>query len=318
MARPTLFAHPKFAKLAARLKSRALAVGSLELIWDAAYASGDPVIGDAEAVEEKADWKGARGELAAALVQAGFLDREDANGGQVHIVHDLEDHAPDYVVKRWEREAKRQEKGQTLRGVRQQAARARWAHRAMQVSAAVAPPAPAPAPKDRSVPMQVSANGGQMHDDVWSPGEWKRRFGAPWCDKYGWPAYGMANDGIACGKLGDLLEQLGPDVARAAQAKAGAMFAAFLADDYAELIKAKHPFAWFVQRFGALMVDAPDRPALRVAPRHEPDTVLAPIGSASQARAEAAARRAQPHAASAAGSARPDTATPPLRGSGAS
>jgi hypothetical protein len=158
MGRPTLASHPKFAKLAARLKSRALARGVLELIWESCYASGEATVGDAEAVEALVDWSGQRGELAAALAVCGFLDAQpdatgmqaDANSGQVlYVVHDLEDHAPDYVLKRWEREAKRKQAGQTIRSLRQEAARIRWKQmerRGMQVSAVVAPPAPAPAP----------------------------------------------------------------------------------------------------------------------------------------------------------------------------
>jgi hypothetical protein len=161
MARPTLATHPKFAKLAHRLHGRAVARGVLELIWESCYASGEAVVGDAEAVEAISDWRGAPGELAGALEQCGFLDvlQSDANGGRLHYaVHDLEDHAPDYVLKRWEREAKRKAAGETIRSVRQGAARRRWESvqtdanvRRLQdngehVSTRVIPPAPAPAP----------------------------------------------------------------------------------------------------------------------------------------------------------------------------
>lgn len=160
MARPTLATHPKFAKLAHRLQSRSLARGALELIWEACYASGDPVVGDSDAVEALADWRGGPGELASALVSCGFLDLQlDANGGQLHDavyrVHDLEDHAPDYVLKRWEREARRRSAGETIRSVRQAAARAKWLQMSAEslqmdatgrrLQANVLPPAPAPA-----------------------------------------------------------------------------------------------------------------------------------------------------------------------------
>lgn len=152
MARPTLATHPKFFRLVELVGSRLVARGALELIWDAAYASGDPVVGDAGRVEAVASWQGSPGALASALADSGFLDlmQTDANGGHLHpvyAVHDLEDHAPDYVVKRWEREAARKKKGQSLRDVRREAARVRWAQSTlpvMQVSAAVPPPAPAP------------------------------------------------------------------------------------------------------------------------------------------------------------------------------
>lgn len=134
MARPTLITHPKFAKLAHRLKSRALARGSLELIWESCYASGNPFLGDAEALEAAADWQGERGELAKALVDCRFVDiyqhssgeQMDTNGGRLYVVHDLEDHAPDYVLKRWEREAKRRANGETIRSIRQNAIAKRW------------------------------------------------------------------------------------------------------------------------------------------------------------------------------------------------
>lgn len=131
MARPTLSAHPKFHKLANRLRSRALARGALELIWESCYASGDPCIGDSVTVESVADWRGKAGELVFALTDAGFLDQEMESGKSTFTVHDLEDHAPDYVLKRWEREAKRRSEGQTLRSVRQAAAREMWKRRAV-------------------------------------------------------------------------------------------------------------------------------------------------------------------------------------------
>lgn len=169
MARPTLASHPKFAKLAHRLKSRALARGVLELIWEACYASGDPVIGDGTAVEALADWRGKPGVLVAILAaDCRFLDevRAPIEGGRVetiYAVHDLEDHAPDYVQKRMAREAQRRLNGQSLRSIRQAAARASHRARAandlqsganesqlqadaIRLSANDQPPAPAPAP----------------------------------------------------------------------------------------------------------------------------------------------------------------------------
>lgn len=157
MARPTLSSHPKFARLAAVLRSRALARGVLELLWESCYASGNPSVGDAVSLEAVADWRGKAGVLAQALSECRFLDSTALPDGRtVFEVHDLEDHAPDYVLKRWERERKRQEAGQTIRSVRQEAARAKWMQtdatdRRLQngvshLQANVLPPAPAPAP----------------------------------------------------------------------------------------------------------------------------------------------------------------------------
>ncbi len=319
MARPTLFSHPKFAKLTARLNSRALALGSLELIWETAYAAGDPVIGDADVIESIADWRGPQGELAYQLVDCGFLEvmQTDANGGRLLKVHDLEDHAPEYVIKRWKREEARRQQGKTIRQVRQDAAAKRWSKTtrdAMQTDANGATPAPAPAPiTDRSTAgMQTDANGGRLlRTPFWSAGQWRARFGPVWAKAKNRLAYGMASDGVACGKLGDLLERMqeeAPGELLQAQAQADAIFAAFLGDTYEPLVKAQHPFAWFVQRFGALVVDVATAAAsvpkpLRLAPVTDP--ILAPVGTASAARAAAASRRTQPHAASAAAAARP-------------
>ncbi len=124
MARPTLTGHPKFVRLAAAVGGKHVARGVLELIWESAYASGDPFVGDVDTLESIADWRGERGGLARALYAGGdgFLDI----GPDGYYVHDLEDHAPDYVLKRWERERQRKEKGATIRSLRQAAARASW------------------------------------------------------------------------------------------------------------------------------------------------------------------------------------------------
>jgi len=118
MGRPGLMRHRKFIKLARLLESEALARGCLEMVWDAAYEAGDPLLGDADDVEALARWKGRRGKLAAAMVKAGFLDL-DGDGG--HRVHDLWHHAPDYVRKRAQREAERIANGETIRSLRQKA-----------------------------------------------------------------------------------------------------------------------------------------------------------------------------------------------------
>ena len=107
MARPTLFRHRKFRTLARLLNSKALAVGSLELLWDVANDSGDPLLGRADDVEDIADWKGEEGALAAALLEAGFLDATPDG----LVVHDHDHHAPDYVRKRRAREEQRKARG---------------------------------------------------------------------------------------------------------------------------------------------------------------------------------------------------------------
>lgn len=106
MGRPGLSQNRKFRRLALLLKSEALARGHLELLWDCAYEAGNERIGDAVDVELAAQWKGAPGELARALIQTGLLDEQDG----VFVVHDFWHHAPAYVRKRRLREDMRRHK----------------------------------------------------------------------------------------------------------------------------------------------------------------------------------------------------------------
>jgi len=112
MARPGLTRHRKFARLARLIGSEVAARGHLELLWDVAYESGDELLGDAGDVEFLAKWTGEAGALASALAESRFLDVVD---GEYHV-HDLWDHAPDYVRKRRSRESQRREKGARLAG----------------------------------------------------------------------------------------------------------------------------------------------------------------------------------------------------------
>ena len=111
--RPTLLRHRKFARLARLLKSDALAVGHLELLWSVTYESGDEVLGDSDDVEHLARWQGDRGQLVAALVASGFIDEDPK--GHIYRVHDLWDHAPEYVRKRRKREQERRATGAELK-----------------------------------------------------------------------------------------------------------------------------------------------------------------------------------------------------------
>jgi hypothetical protein len=103
------------------LRSDALAYGHLGIIWDACYEAGDDNIGSAEDVEYLARWQGEGGKLASALLESGFID---ADGSGVHRVHDLYDHAPDYVQRRMEREHQRRAKGVTISELRAKAGKA--------------------------------------------------------------------------------------------------------------------------------------------------------------------------------------------------
>lgn len=175
MARPGLMIHPKFRRGVYLLRcSPALLRGSLECIWDVAYENGDPLIGDAVDVELAAHWQGEPGRLCEVLVEAGFLDQTE-NG---YEVHDLYDHAPDYVQRRLQREIERRERGQERKNRFSHRSRkpcARWRQAAKARSASDgaagisppkseldglippkseldAPPAPAPAPAPKNPP----------------------------------------------------------------------------------------------------------------------------------------------------------------------
>lgn len=120
MGRPGLSANRKFKRLARTLGCPCLARGVLELMWDTCYESGDEFLGDAQDVADAAQWKGEPDVLVKALWEAGgegragFIeDCPDEPGN--YICHDLWDHAPEYVEKRFKRELARREKGITMR-----------------------------------------------------------------------------------------------------------------------------------------------------------------------------------------------------------
>jgi hypothetical protein len=123
MGRPGLTRHRKFLRLARDLNRHyqglgvLLARGVLESMWDAAYESGDPFVGGADDVEDAVRWPGPAGVCCEALLSAGGEGRAgfiEAVTGGGYIIHDLWDHAPDYVRKRHAREREREERGAAL------------------------------------------------------------------------------------------------------------------------------------------------------------------------------------------------------------
>lgn len=175
MARPNLGRHRKFALLSRKLGSEPLARGTLELIWDSAYENGDDLVGSGAEVEAVARWAGENGTLAPLLAEVGFLDRD----GEMYRVHDLYDHAPEYVRKRFDREEARRASGRTLQEIRSAAARtaaqARWGKDASRMPRGITSmphgttpaPAPAPAPAQEEVPLASLA--GSLVEDSSSP-----------------------------------------------------------------------------------------------------------------------------------------------------
>ncbi len=152
MARPTLMTHRKFLKLSRILGSDALALGHLEFLWHVANETGNPILGDAEDVEALGRWHGEPGELVAAMIGcgsaggAGFIVQRDDG---LYEIHDYWHHAPDYVRKRADREAKRQEKQdprQPMTGQRKASDRSLTGQ--VTPNGRTPAPAPAPAPKE--------------------------------------------------------------------------------------------------------------------------------------------------------------------------
>jgi hypothetical protein len=165
------------------------AVGYLELLWNSAYESGDPRLGDSIDVELACDWDGKPGDLTKALLtcggdgRSGFVDQDDDG---TYFIHDLWDHAPEYVQKRAKREAERRSKGKNISDIRREAAKKRWAKHAngMQTADTCIPenanefrlhanvckrhangatptpaPTPAPTPKSKKSPKSPKING---------------------------------------------------------------------------------------------------------------------------------------------------------------
>jgi hypothetical protein len=148
MARPGLMDHRKFRRLVALLGvGPAQTRGHLEMLWDSAYQNGEAYIGDQTDVELAAGWLGEPGALCKVLVECGgvgpgFIDRRP--DGATFEVHDLFDHAPEYVKSRWRMERKRREAGARVR--KEKEAFVTVPNSSEQTEKGYASPAPAPAP----------------------------------------------------------------------------------------------------------------------------------------------------------------------------
>jgi hypothetical protein len=174
MARPGLRKHPKFLLLRELLRvSEAQVLGHLEILWETAYESGKAEVGTPRQVELAAGWGGKSGRFFQAALdcggdgEPGFIELIQEKPGRYQI-HDLYDHAPDYVKKRMEREQERMRKGKTLSDLRSEAGkvsankrqqmkitcsedfnkRQQTATNVQHMSTNGATPAPAPAPKE--------------------------------------------------------------------------------------------------------------------------------------------------------------------------
>lgn len=129
--RQGLRSHPKFLRLVSMLRMpEAHVLGHLTLLWETSYEIGE-VVGDQTDVELTAGWVGVPGLLCDALLgcggagRSGFIEAVPETPG-VYRIHDLFDHAPQYVQRRMEREFKRQARGQTISDIRRAAVQARY------------------------------------------------------------------------------------------------------------------------------------------------------------------------------------------------
>lgn len=157
MARPGLIEHRKFRRFCSLLGiPEAHGLGLLEFLWRTSYESGNPFLGDSVDVEAAARWTGEPGRCCAALLQAGgqmqagFIDELEDRPGQ-YQVHDLFDHAPEYVRKRLRRETERRSRGRetaALAGSGNPPVQSLTGQRpvSVQSEASTCAPAPAPAP----------------------------------------------------------------------------------------------------------------------------------------------------------------------------
>lgn len=130
MARQGIESNPKFLRLAQALHSysqgmgEALARGLLEQLWDAAYTAADDNVGEAEDIEARVRWRGPAGALASILSahacgRVGFIEPDDERGG--FKLHDFWEHAPPWVKRKAENDAKRRESGKTISDLRSEA-----------------------------------------------------------------------------------------------------------------------------------------------------------------------------------------------------
>jgi hypothetical protein len=101
---------------------------------------------------------------------------------------------------------------------------------------------------------------------LWPAGTWLARFGVAWTARYHLTHGGGLSTSKACGAFSDVLASLPASERLDAQARAGALLQAFFDDPSAD--KAKHPFAWFVERFDTLRARPQKRENRSEAPRH--------------------------------------------------
>jgi len=151
MGRPGLTDHRKFKRLTRAVGSATQARGGLEFMWDAANQNGDEYLGDALDVEAACHWDG----------EPGFIEEVPEQPGH-YRVHDLFDHAPEYVQKRMVRELARKQRGVTISDLRREAGKRGRARQLSEQTAATVGQAADSCPEIPANVGQTAANGDHL------------------------------------------------------------------------------------------------------------------------------------------------------------
>ena len=89
---------------------------------------------------------------------------------------------------------------------------------------------------------------------AWAARDWYRHFSRFWCDKKGRLSYGAgAVDARAISEFAETLESLHPRERAMAEKAAPALFRSYLNEQGQDLVRAGHPWSWFVVRFNGML-----------------------------------------------------------------
>ena len=172
MARPGLMDNVKF-KLLCRILSlpRPYVRGLLEVLWDVAHTSGNPVLGTSDAVEAAAEWPGERGTFFAAMRECRLIDQRDDDAWEIHHYWH---HAPEYVKGRLRKE--RQRRGETEPTVTV-TGQSRDSHGNGPEVRATPSPSPSPSPSPTNTPL--TPQGGEAERGIKAAEEAADQDGGP-------------------------------------------------------------------------------------------------------------------------------------------
>jgi hypothetical protein len=209
-------------------------------------------LGDAEDVELAAEWGDSRrkaGDWFNAVLKCGWVD--EVEPGRYEI-HDLLDHAPDYVRKRAYRHEQRKDKGLRRKtadtGGQRQASQSRQSENGGTPAPA---PAPAPSPKEKPLPdgsaSGVVAKPKSRKEHMGDHAEFIAHFVSRWEELYGAKYSVLAKDGVAAARI---LKIAG------SRDEASAIANRYLASDDEYLAKHKHPLTLLLNQINRFTADA--------------------------------------------------------------